>query len=259
MGSLSPITGNYVVGKGLLYFKASGSIKWEELGDVDGFGLQQEVERLERFSNQYAVRTKTDSRINQQNYTLSMTLFQLTRRNRSMGLLADVTDLTQTGGTGATEVISGIVTGGIYKLANSNVTISTLTDGSGSPVSYTANTHYELDAEAGLISILSKPASADGNLKVFYTKATITAANERLYAGIGSAPNLEGAIMFRGVNTAGRQVEVMFWKVRIAPSGERQYISDEYSSIQIEGEVLADSTQAENYDIGYEKDLNTAT
>jgi hypothetical protein len=257
MTALSPISGNYVVGKGMVFFKVTGSNKWEELGDVDSFSLSQEVERLERFSNQYAVRTQTDARINQQKYTLAATLFQLNRRNRAMGLLADVTDLTQSGGTGPTQVISGIVTGGIYKLDYNNVTMVTLTDGAGQ--SYTVSTHYELDSEAGLVRIIGKPAAAGSNLAAFYSKAAIVAGDERLNAGIGSSPNLEGSIMFRGVNTVGRAVEVMFWKVRIAPSGEREYISDEYSSIQIEGECLADSTQAANYTIGYERDLNTTT
>ena len=254
MTQLSPITGNYIVGKGLLYFKELGSTKFEELGDIDGFSLQQEVERLERFSNQYAVRTKTDSRINQQNYTASMQLFQLNARNRAMGLLSDVDYLTQTGATNPTEVISGVVTGGIYKLSAYNITLLSLKDGAAAD--YVADTNYELDVETGLLSIILPPGS-NYAVHAFYSKAAIVAADGRLNAGIGSSPNLEGALLFRGVNTVGRAVEVMLHKCRIAPSGERQYISDEYSSIQIEAEILADSTQAAGFDIGWERDLNT--
>ncbi len=259
MTQLTPISGNYVVGKGQVFFKESGSIKWEELGDIDGFSISPEIERLERFSNQYSARTLADSRIVQQSFTLTMELFQMTRRNRSMGLLSTITDQTQTGATEPTQEISGIVTGGIYELNGLNVTAITVTDTTGSPVAYTSGTHYQLDAEAGMIRIVSKPASANSHLKVFYSKASIVAGDERLKAGIGSSPNLAGAIRFRGVNDVGRAVLVQLHSVRLSPSGERQYISDEYSSITIEGKIQIDSTQATAYQLGWEQDLNTTT
>lgn len=255
MATLSPIEGNYVVGKGMLYFQKSGTTKWEEIGDIDAFSISQDVTRLERFSNQYAVRTKTDSRINQQNQTISFTLFQMTPRNRALALLSDVSYLTQIATGSQSKTFEDVEVGGIYRVGAYGVTLTSVTDEHTAPVTYVADTNYEVDATAGLVKVLAKPGGAGSDLIVNYSQPAIVVGDGRLNAGIGSAPDLAGALMFRGVNSTGRQVEVMLHDVRLAPSGERQYISDDYSSIQIDGEIIADSDQASGYEIGWERDL----
>jgi hypothetical protein len=51
---------------------------------------------LERFTNQYGTRTKTDSRITQQNANLSFTMVQATARNLALAMMSDKNTLTQT-------------------------------------------------------------------------------------------------------------------------------------------------------------------
>lgn len=254
---LTPISGNYVVGKGLVYFQASGSDKLEELGDTDGFSLTPEVERLERFSNQYSTRTKTDSRIQQQNFTISMTLRQMTARNRAMGVQADVAYLTQTAGTTqlGTLTTAQVAVGDIFNLNKLDVATISLTDNATAPNAYTLNTHYKLDSEAGLIEIIALPGGVSSGLVATYTYPAIAAATKRLNAGIGSAPDLSGKIIFRGVNSSGKKCFVQLHNVKLSPDGERQYISEEYSEITMTGEVIADTTQASGYEIGWERDL----
>ena len=256
MANLSPIEGDYVVGKGMLFFQKSGVTKWEEIGDIDGFSISQDLTRLERFSNQYGVRTKTDSRINQQNQTISFTLFQMTARNRALGLLSDVAYLTQSAVTGQSITFEDVEVGGIYHVGKYDLNIDSINGENTAATPYVEGTNYEVDVQAGIVKVLAIPGGVS-DMVVHYDAAAIVTGTKRLNAGIGSAPDLAGALMFRGVNSTGRQVEVMLHDVRLAPSGERQYISDEYSSIQIEGEIIADSDQATGYEIGWERDLTT--
>jgi hypothetical protein len=256
MAQLSPIEGDYVVGKGMLFFQKTGEVKWEEIGDIDGFSTSSDITKLERFSNQYPVRTKTDSRITQQNQTISFTLFQMTARNRAMGLMSDVAYLAQVGVTGQVATFEGVEVGGIYRIGKYDLSIDSIVGEDTAATPYVEGTHYESDDQSGMIKVLAIPGGVT-DMVVNYDAAAILAATKRLNAGIGSAPDLAGALMFRGVNDTGRQVEVMLHDVRLSPSGERQYISDDYSSIQIEGEVIADSTQPSGFELGWERDLTT--
>jgi hypothetical protein len=97
---LSPISGDYVVGKGrLLIVKVSGATQFQEIGDVDAMSISQDNTVLERFSNQYGARTKTDSRITQQNASLSFTMLQATGAQSRAAMMSDKNALTQSLGT----------------------------------------------------------------------------------------------------------------------------------------------------------------
>jgi len=253
---LNPVSGNYSIPKAFAWFRPEGQDHYEELGDTDGIEVNVEVERDERYDNRFGTRRVADSQITAINATLSLTLAQMTNRNRALGVMGSVGRQLQTAATAQTKTIT-VVDGqqmhafDIGKLDLANVSVS---DGGGTAV---LGTDYFLDAAAGLIQFADT-----GTYTVTYDCAAIAAASNRLKTGIGGNPNIVGEILIRGTNDNGAKVLVRLWKVRLAPSGARGYVSEsERGTIQVEGVLQADAAKAaaegdvNEYAFGYETTL----
>lgn len=261
MAAISPITGDYFSGKGRLYFKITGGTVFEEIGDVDDFTISLENERLERFSNQYGTRTKTDSRLQQQNATIAFTAVQNSARNMATVFGAEKVFNTQTAVTG-TYVHNGVKAGDIVDLGGLDLTMISVL-GDGVPTGdYVAGTHYELAARSGILKVLAIPtaASAMTGFDAKFLKAEITGSAGRLNIGLGSSPDLEGTLMFIGLDTDNNEVEkVILHKVKLSPNGDINFISDEYRTLPVQGDIVADTTQAAGYYLGTLLDLTART
>jgi len=257
---VSPITGDYFGGKGRLYFSLTGSTRVEEIGDIDDFTISLENERLERFSNQYGTRTKTDTRLLQQNATISFTAVQNTARNMAIMFGAEKTFKTQAVATG-TFVHNNVKAGDIVDLGALDVTlISILGDATITGAYATGN--YELDSRAGLLKILSIPsaASAMSGFDVKYLPGAITGSDGRLHIGLGSSPDLEGKLIFIALNADNEPVEkVTLHKCKLGPNGDVNLISDEYRTLPVQGDIIADTTKAAGFYLGQLEDLTQRT
>jgi hypothetical protein len=249
---ITPITGDYTVGKGLVFFQAQGSAVWEEIGDVDNLDVTVEVEELERRSNQYGVAMLAHSAVTQVGGTVEMTAMQMTDRNRALGMAGDRETMSQTAETAQTMTVTGVAAGGIYMLPALSVSNVSVDDGEATATSYTLGTHYELDAEAGMLKVLSLPEGSGADMVVTYDTAEISSG---LQVGIGGNPNQRGALRFRGVNDIGVRVLVDLWDVQLRPSGARSYISSEYASVPLTGKIFAVPGKARGYAMGMERTL----
>jgi len=253
---LNPISGNYAIPKAFVFARFEGQSHFEELGDTDGVEVNVEVERDDRYDNRFGTRRVADSQITSINATLSMTLAQMTGRNRALGVMGSKGSQLQTAATAQT--VTFTVAAGqemqafdIGKLDLANVSVS---DGGGTAV---LGTDYFLDAAAGLIQFKDV-----GTYTVTFDCAAITAASNRLKTGIGGNPNLVAEIIIRGTNDNGEKSLVRLWKVRLAPSGARGYVSEsERGTIQVEGTLQADAARAaaegdvNEFAFGYETTL----
>jgi hypothetical protein len=85
----SPNTGNYMVGKGNVYFTKSGGVR-RHVGNVAAFELEMGIEELEHFSSMSGVRTKDLVIVLEKSASVRMTLEEWTRENLEMALLGDI-------------------------------------------------------------------------------------------------------------------------------------------------------------------------
>jgi hypothetical protein len=245
---ITPIAGDYTVGKGLVFFKPNGQEHFEELGDVENFDLTVEVEELERYSNQYGTATLANNAVTQVDASIETTLYQMTARNRALAAGGDRATMAQTSQSGQTLTIAAVQAGGIYEIPALSLSNVAVTDGEATPTAYTAGTDYELDAAAGLIKVLQIPAGAGTGLEVTYDQAEIASG---LQVGIGGNPNIRGALRLRGVNDIGAKVLVDLWDVQLRPSGARSYISTEYAQLSLTGRCFVSAAKASEHGTAY--------
>lgn len=260
MAVVSPITGDYFSGKGRLYFRLTGATRVEELGDLDDFTISFENERLIRNSNQYGTRTKVDSRLLEQTATIQLTAVQNTARNVAIMFGAEKTFLTQSAVTGS-YVHSGVKAGDLVDLGSVDTTIISIRGG-GVPTGEYTTGYYEHDTRAGMVKILNIPPTAAGftGIDVSYTKGAILDTAGRLKVGLGSSPDLEGTLIFISLDADNNPVEkVTLWKVKISPNGDFSMITDEYRTLPMQGEIVADTTQASGFYLGQIEDLTPRT
>jgi len=251
--AISPITGNYTVGKGLIFFQPSGSSVWEELGDIDNFDLTVEVEEIERYSNQYGVAKLAHSAVIQTDVSIEMTLMQMTDRNRALSVGGDKAAMSQSALTSQSVDFTGVAAGDVFDIGALSLTnVSVEDDTTPTPVAWTLDTDYELDADAGMLKVLQIPGASSTNITVAYDTAAISSG---LQVGIGGNANLRGALRLRGVNTIGVKSLIDLWDVQLRPSGSASFISSEYRQISLTGRAFAATGKASGYEYGQERTL----
>jgi len=199
MGVVSAITGDYAVGKGRLYLQVSGSDRMEEIGDMDAMAITQDNDRLERFSNQYGARTKTDSRIVQQNASVSFTCKQMTARVLSLAMMSDKAFLTQGAQTNVVVVYEDVAVGNIFDLGYLTCRSTR------SPMSTRAGglrSRHRL--RAGHEVRLAEDHRHSGRCWLRpphpVRRRRDPGGAKRLKAGLGAAPDLEAKLVYIGVD-----------------------------------------------------------
>jgi hypothetical protein len=256
---LSPISGDYVVGKGRLYAKVTGATQFQEIGDIDAMSISQANTVIERFSNQFGARTKTDSRITEQNANIAFTMLQATARNLALALMSDKTALTQAATTVQLSGLTNVQVGDIIDTGKLGISVITFTDNLTSPTNWVAGTNYELDAASGLIRVKALP-SADTTATLKVTCPAITAATKQLLAGLGQNPDLRAELVFITLDASSVPIEkYTFPIVKLTPDGDVNLISDDYRTVQIKGEIIADATQSVGYELGTFQQLVAST
>jgi hypothetical protein len=256
---LSPISGDYVVGKGRLYFVPSGATQGQEIGDCDAMSISQDNTVLERFSNQYGARTKTDSRITQQNAGISFTMLQATARNLALMMMSDKNTLTQSLGTTQLGTLSGLQVGDVIDTGKLNINVQSFTDLLTALNPWVADTNYKLDSASGLVKVLALPsADTTASLKINYP--AITAATHQLLAGLGQNSDLRGKLVYIALDASSVPIEkYTFPIVKLSPDGDVNLLGDEYRTVQIKGEIIADTTQSVGYYLGTLQQLVAST
>jgi hypothetical protein len=124
--------------------------------------------------------------------------------------------------------------------AKTNLSSVVVTDSAGSPVTGTLGTDYELDADAGVIKVLSISSLTTNPWKIAATEAARTAVN------LFQSPPALQAIRFMGINILNSNtVEIVdLPKVQFNPSGAWQMLGDgnEAAKFEWDFEILADTS-----------------
>lgn len=161
---------------------------------------------------------------------------------------ADLYALFLLGSTAALNVAGGTVTGESlasaehdkwYKLAHENVSSVVI-------AGKTINVDYEVDAELGLIRILSTGTIADNaTSSVAYTYSGITGTTVR----VGTESKVDVKLIGRLVNAeTGAKAILEVPKITLSPDGEISLIGDDYQTLGLVGNcVLIDGETADLY------------
>lgn len=248
---LTPISsaGKITLATGMMFFQASGSKKWEELGIVEPCEVKSEFQDTTMFDPRGGVRAIAEKDTTQTTVTVTATCKMLTDRVRALGWASDLTYENQAAVTAGTKTFAGVEVGGIYDVGKLNISNVTLADMSTAAVAYVLGTNYEVDAEAGLIRLISLPGANTGLTVTYDAAASLTAA-KRPRLGIGSKADLRGGFMCRGTNTVGVRQLVKIPILQFRPSGTVSLSTEDFTVVQIEGTAFIDSTAAQGEELG---------
>lgn len=90
---LSPNTGNYIVGKGIVSFKPEGAADFIDLGNCPSMEFTPNIEKLDHFSSREGTKSKDLSIVLEKGGTLVLTMEEWTARNLSIMLLGTIDEL----------------------------------------------------------------------------------------------------------------------------------------------------------------------
>lgn len=246
----------YAIPKAQIMFKPQGSSAFELLGDTDDVNLEATVEETERYTNEAGVRILAKTIVTQVDALLSMTLVQLSDRNRALSLLGEPVNVTQSAVAAGTVTIEDAdYTDKIYPLGALNVSDVVVTDGAGT-TTLTIDVDYKLDAKAGFIQLINKPVGADDDVEVEFDAPAIVDADGLAKIGIANKTENRGTLIIRGTNEVGPKVMLVLHDVQLRPSGGRAYISEtDLDTIEVEGRVFRDENQPAGFELGYEQEI----
>lgn len=251
-------TDEYSIPKAQVFFKGEDEDAYTLLGDSDDLTLNVTVEETERFTNESGIRTLALTIITQIDAELNMTLVQLSDLNRALALLGELTYATQAATLAHEQTITDVLFGGyIYPLDHKQVNAASVVVKDGAElVNYVIDVNYKLDAAAGYIQILTKPAGSDDDVHILYDADAVIAADKAALIGIGSKSANRGALVIRGTNEVGNRMELHLHDVQLRPNAARSYISEtDIANIEIVGRVFRDSTQPAGLELGYERKI----
>lgn len=96
MGRLAHDTGNYLYGKGRLYFKADGGSSFIDLGNVPKLEITPEITKVDHFSSRSGTKLKDLSVVTEVKMTCNFDLEEYSADNINIAFLGDgITDSTQ--------------------------------------------------------------------------------------------------------------------------------------------------------------------
>ena len=245
----------YVLGRGELYFdrmlpNTKDKTGERFIGNVTAFSMSIESENLEHFDSTQGIRQKDDSVLLQVNRSGTLTTDNIEADNLALFILGDTAAVAQV----ATPVTNETITVGArdryYQLGTTvtnpsgvrGVSAVTVTGVGGTPV-YSAVTDYTLDAALGRIYI--PPTStipATGSIRANYTPT----ANSRERLSSANAGSINGALRFVAKNPKGPVRDVFLPYVQLTPSGELNFIGDEWLAMTFTLDIqkLDDVTEA---------------
>ena len=246
----------YTIPKAHLLFKPAENEDFILLGDTEEITIEPTVEETDVYTNEAGIRQLAITIVTQIEATVSFTLKQLSAINRALSMLGEVQDMTQAASVGLTvSRVAPAHEGEIVRLAGpaENVVVE---DGIQAVV-YTEGTDYRVDYEGGFVQLLNIPAGADGDVLITYDAVEILAADGLKLIPLANKSENRGTLVIRGTNEVGKRVMVTLHDVQLRPAGERNFVSDtDIDTIEIEGRVFRDETQAQGFELGFERDLD---
>ena len=252
---LNTHTNNYVFGRGQLFLNlyAAGVFEGRRfIGNCPSFNLSVESEIFEHVSSTSGIQT-TDLKVTKSTkFSGQIVCDDMQPENMALFLVGSQATLSQVATPVTNEAI--VVNKGRHfqlgltvsnKVGIRDVTSVVVTDVAGT-TTYVLNTDYKLDADSGMIYIISGGAITNGQtIHVDYTPT----AGSRPYIQSGDSGSLQGEIFFVSDNANGDNRDVRIPLATISPSGEMPFITaDDIGAITFDiGPSTLDSATKQIY------------
>lgn len=245
--------GNQTLGRGKVRFSLfkTGTYTpsgFRYLGNSPAFSLNQENETLEHYSSDEGIREKDNEVILQTNVTGSLTLDDIQPENLALFFFGSSSVLAQTSATGQTETFVDVILGNSYLLGITDLNPTGVRSVTNVVVKVgvttkTLNTDYTLDAELGMVTILSTGTIlANDDVIVEYDRSA--KSRQQIISG---TDQIEGAIFFESTNEVGDRFDYLIPRVKLSPNGEFALKTDEWQQLPISVEVLKAPGKARVY------------
>jgi len=245
MSAISPNTGNYFLGRGILYldkFTDAGATAGEmDLGNCKEFKITFDKSILEHFSSRAGMRTKDKEVVTELKGNISFILDEYSKRNLVLAFLADEGATSQIAGSSTDEAVTGYV-GKYTKLAYRQVTGTPVVEPATGGSAFTAGTDYTIDTTTGRLFVPNTGSLITEGLAlhVTYTYETITSTTT---IQIMKNNQIQGMLRFVGDPAAGPFMEVELWKVNLMPTGDFNFLTEsDWGELSFEGSIESDST-----------------
>lgn len=150
-----------------------------------------------------------------------------------------------TGGTVTGEVLpQDLATGDVVALDHRNISALALTDSTGTPVTLTAGTNYDVEsADGGLVAI--KATTGTQPYKAAYTYG------DGVNVAMFTQPAPERYLLLDGIDTVSNErVLVRLYRCRFDPASQLDLINDDFGTLELGGSVLYDTVNAGDAALG---------
>lgn len=242
MSERSPSTENYLLGKGKLYIDLLNPTTGVRTGEIDigncpAVALTPNVESLDHFESMAGIREKDKSVDVSAGFMAKFTTDEYSRWNLMMAILG-TSESTFSQGTG--NQINEPVVMAIdrwMKLLRRNVHSLVVTNIAGT-TTYTLTDDYVVDTAIGRIKAVSGGAISGG--QTVHIDYNYDATQYPTLSALQSS-TIEVFARFVGAPQVGPHYEIEIWKGKIKPAGDISLISDEWSSMDFEIEILKDA------------------
>lgn len=239
------------LGCGTLYFDRlvdGSSTGWVKVGNAMKFAIKSNSTLKERKSKSCDSYGQTiDSVSVPEPSELSVTLDDLQRENLAIAFLGNDFQNDITAGTVTDEPVTAPALGSIFQTALGQISGLVITD-LGGVTTYVAGTDYKIDnAAVGLVQILVGGAITQGeSLLVDYSNGGFTSGK---VTG-GTESQIKTAIKLVGTNLVNETgVEVDVWRATLAPNSEIDFLSDDYTTIDLQGRIELDEVRGNGFEV----------
>jgi hypothetical protein len=237
---------NILLGRGKIYFDrfdATGARTGELfLGNCPTFEITPTSEDIKKYSSADKAADLIASDVLRTTLALRIVGDEFSKENLAMALFGDTATLSQTGSTVTNEAIANVLQGRYYALSKRQVSSVTVSGTGGTPV-YVADTDYKVDAVTGRIYIVEGGGIADDtDIEVDFTYGTIALPTVR---GMNQT-SVKGYLRFIGDPARGPKYECEIWRASVRADGAIGFISDEYSSFSLTGDIESDAVNHPN-------------
>lgn len=239
-----------------IYFSGQGKIyvatrdgngnpgPFRDLGNVPALSINLETDVLEHKESRTGNRLTDLRLVRERTANVTMTLESFTIKNLMMLLYGTTT---AAAASSATNELSptGLVVGDIVALANPLVnTASVNVTNVGAGTAWVENTHYRVDYDSGMITVLSTAIGTAFEVDYTYKAKDIVP--------MFRDTQVERFVRFAGLNTANsnKPVTVELYRVVFDPASSLDLINDELAQFELNGSVLYDSGRDGNSVLG---------
>jgi len=239
--NIAPSGANEMLGRGKVFFDRftpgtttrTGEL---DLGNCTIFELEPSTEQKEKYESMDAKSLLYSMAITRVGMKVKITGDEYAIDTMAIPLLGDTIDIAQTTGTATSQPIgpaAGITLNRWYWTGQKSITVTGVQQGATTLV---AGTDYIVDSLTGRIFFPSTGAATAAATTWTGTWVATSFPNIRP----ATATPVEGFLRFVGNPVKGPTFEVKLWHVSFKPSGAMAFISEDFSSFQLEGDVLAE-------------------